>query len=41
MATLGKLVDDLYDLSLADVGALSHCKENLDVVALVDLASVT
>jgi two-component system sensor histidine kinase BaeS len=38
VATLGKLVDDLYDLSLADVGALTYHKERIDLVALVDVA---
>jgi two-component system sensor histidine kinase BaeS len=32
VATLGKLVNDLYDLSLADIGALSYRKIDLDVM---------
>lgn len=31
VATLHKLVDDLYELSLADVGALSYRKANVDL----------
>ena len=31
VATLGKLVDDLYELSLADVGALTYRKTALDL----------
>lgn len=31
VARLGKLVDDLYELSLTDVGALSYRKETIDV----------
>jgi two-component system sensor histidine kinase BaeS len=38
VATLNKLVDDLYDLSLADVGALTYHKEHVDLVSLVDVA---
>ena len=38
VATLGKLVDDLYDLSLADVGALTYHKERIDLVPLVEIA---
>jgi two-component system sensor histidine kinase BaeS len=38
VATLGKLVDDLYDLSLADVGALAYHKEDVDMIALVETA---
>lgn len=34
--TLYKLVDDLYDLSLAGVGALSYRKSELDLRALVE-----
>ncbi len=33
--TLSKLVDDLYDLSLSDAGALSYRKQNTDVMALL------
>src|SRR5438105_1675457 len=36
VATLTKLIDDLYDLSLADVGALTYRLERLDVVALIE-----
>src|SRR2546429_3982262 len=36
VATLAKLIDDLYDLSLADVGALTYRLEKLDVVELLD-----
>ena len=32
---LGRLVDDLYQLSLSDVGALSYRKENVDLAALL------
>lgn len=32
---LNKLVDDLYELSLADVGALTYRKQPLDLVALL------
>lgn len=35
VATLNKLVSDLYDLSLADVGALTYRKVDLDVVDLL------
>ncbi|MBL0944717.1 MAG: HAMP domain-containing protein [Hydrogenophaga sp.] len=35
VATLHKLVDDLYDLSLADVGALSYRKAELDLRELL------
>jgi len=38
VAALGKLVDDLYDLSLADVGALTYHKEDIDMVSLVETA---
>ncbi|MEA5097647.1 MAG: sensor histidine kinase efflux regulator BaeS [Burkholderiaceae bacterium] len=34
-ATLGKLVDDLYQLSLSDVGALAYRKTCVDVIALL------
>ena len=34
--TLHKLVDDLYELSLADVGALSYRKAQLDVREIID-----
>jgi two-component system sensor histidine kinase BaeS len=36
VATLHKLVDDLYELSLADVGALSYRKTELDLRELID-----
>lgn len=36
VATLHKLVDDLYELSLADVGALSYRKAALDVREIID-----
>ncbi|HEY3177781.1 MAG TPA: ATP-binding protein [Casimicrobiaceae bacterium] len=36
VATLAKLIDDLYDLSLADVGALTYRLEKLDVVEFLD-----
>ncbi len=35
VATLHKLVDDLYELSLADVGALSYRKAELDLRAIL------
>ena len=36
VATLAKLIDDLYDLSLADVGALTYRLERLDIIELLD-----
>lgn len=33
---LGRLVDDLYDLSLADIGAWSFCKQELDLAELLN-----
>jgi len=36
VATLTKLIDDLYDLSLADVGALTYRLAKVDVVDLLD-----
>lgn len=36
VATLHKLVDDLYELSLADVGALSYRKAELDLREVID-----
>ncbi len=36
VATLHKLVDDLYELSLADVGALSYRKTELDLREIID-----
>ena len=35
VSMLSKLVDDLYELSLADVGALTYRKERLDLVELI------
>jgi two-component system sensor histidine kinase BaeS len=35
VATLGKLVDDVYELSLSDVGALSYRMAPVDVAALL------
>ncbi|MCR5863698.1 sensor histidine kinase efflux regulator BaeS [Aquincola sp. J276] len=35
VATMNKLVSDLYDLSLADVGALTYRKAPVDIVALL------
>lgn len=37
--TLNKLVSDLYDLSLADVGALTYRKNDLDVNELLQLTA--
>ncbi len=39
VATLHKLVDDLYELSLADVGALSYRKAELDLREIIDDAA--
>jgi len=39
VATLNKLVSDLYDLSLADVGALTYRKADLDVAETLRLAA--
>lgn len=36
VATLHKLVDDLFELSLADVGALSYRKTDLDLREIID-----
>ncbi len=36
VVTLHKLVDDLYELSLADVGALSYRKTELDLREIID-----
>ena len=36
VATLHKLVEDLYELSLADVGALSYRKAELDLREIID-----
>jgi len=36
VGTLHKLVDDLYELSLADVGALSYRKTEIDLRELID-----
>ena len=38
VTALSKLVDDLNQLALADVGALAYRKENVDVVPLVEQA---
>jgi two-component system sensor histidine kinase BaeS len=38
VAALSKLVDDLNQLALADVGALAYRKENVDLVPLVEQA---
>lgn len=35
---LGRLVDDLYELSLADIGALAYRKENLDLGEILSQA---
>ncbi len=35
---LGRLVDDLYQLSLSDLGALSYRKEKLDLAGLLETA---
>jgi two-component system, OmpR family, sensor histidine kinase BaeS len=37
VATLGKLVNDLYELSLADIGALTYRMEEVDVAELLRL----
>lgn len=39
VATLNKLVSDLYDLSLADVGALTYRKSDLDVSKVLQLTA--
>ena len=39
VATLHKLVDDLYELSLADVGALSYRKAEVDLREIIDDAA--
>jgi two-component system sensor histidine kinase BaeS len=39
VATLNKLVSDLYDLSLADVGALTYRKTDLDVAELLEVTA--
>jgi two-component system sensor histidine kinase BaeS len=38
VATLGKLVNDLYELSLSDLGALSYRKVRTDMVEILELA---
>ena len=38
VAALGKLVEDLYQLALADVGALSYRKERTDVAEVLEQA---
>jgi len=35
VGTLGKLIDDLYELALSDAGALSYRKSRIDVIALL------
>ena len=39
VATLGKLVDDLYDLSLTDVGAMKLHQERIDLRDVVEAAA--
>jgi two-component system sensor histidine kinase BaeS len=39
VATLGKLVNDLYELSLSDAGALSYRKERTDVLDVLRLTA--
>jgi two-component system, OmpR family, sensor histidine kinase BaeS len=41
VATLSKLVDDLYELALADVGALAYRFVRTDIAALLDTAVAT
>jgi two-component system sensor histidine kinase BaeS len=36
---LGRLVDDLFQLSMSDIGALTYRKENVDVVAILNQAA--
>jgi two-component system sensor histidine kinase BaeS len=36
VAALGKLVEDLYQLALADVGALSYRKERIDIAEVLE-----
>jgi two-component system sensor histidine kinase BaeS len=38
VAALGKLVEDLYQLALSDVGALSYRKERIDLAEVLDQA---
>ncbi|EIJ44142.1 histidine kinase,HAMP domain-containing protein,histidine kinase [Beggiatoa alba B18LD] len=33
---LGKLVDDLYELALSDIGALDYRREKIDILALIE-----
>lgn len=40
VATLGKLVEDLYELSLADVGALTYHRQRMDLRDAVDAAAL-
>ena len=35
VATIGKLVNDLYQLSLADVGALTYCMTAVDIAGML------
>jgi two-component system sensor histidine kinase BaeS len=39
VATLGKLVNDLYELSLSDVGALTYRKQRVDVLDILRLTA--
>ncbi|TCS36298.1 two-component system sensor histidine kinase BaeS [Paucimonas lemoignei] len=39
VATLGKLIDDLYELSLSDVGALSYKKAPVDVLEVLHMTA--
>lgn len=39
VAMLNKLVNDLYDLSLADVGAMAYRRDTLDLVPLLELVA--
>ena len=39
VAALSKLIDDLYDLSLADIGALTYRLEPVDLAAILDNAA--
>lgn len=39
VATLGKLIDDLYELSLSDVGALSYKKTPTDVLSVLQMTA--
>jgi two-component system sensor histidine kinase BaeS len=39
VAALGKLVEDLYQLALADVGALAYRKERIDIAEVLEQAT--